>query len=96
MPSAYSVPMASDVLARPRTTPTTATVPPQRHVDVDVLQVVCAGPRAPPMTAGRVPGTARSPVATQRKIRQRGAGFSLSEGDGVKMRESDEAGQRGR
>ena len=55
MPSAYSVPMASDVLPDPDT-PTTATV---RHSGTSTStsrRLLCRAPRTP-MTVGRVPGT---------------------------------------
>src|SRR6266540_479280 len=63
MPSAYSVPMASDVLPDPDT-PTTATV---RHSGTSTSisrRLLCRAPRTP-MTVGRVGGTETSPVATQ-------------------------------
>ena len=43
MPSAYSVPIASDVLPDPDT-PGHRHRSPQRHVDVDIPQVVVPGP----------------------------------------------------
>ena len=55
MPSAYSVPIASDVLPEPDT-PTTATV---RHSGTSTstsCRLLCRAPRTP-MTAGKVPGT---------------------------------------
>ena len=58
MPSAYSVPMASDVLPDPDT-PTTATV---RHSGTSTsisLRLLCRAPRTP-MTVGKVPGTESS------------------------------------
>ena len=60
MPSAYSVPMASDVLPDPDT-PTTATV---RHSGTSTSmsrRLLCRAPRTP-MTVGRVPGTGISPA----------------------------------
>ena len=60
MPSAYSVPMASDVLPDPDT-PTTATV---RHSGTSTStsrRLLCRAPRTP-MTVGRVPGTGMSPA----------------------------------
>src|ERR1700721_1357606 len=61
MPSAYSVPMASDVLPDPDT-PTTAT---SRHSGTSTStsrRLLCRAPRTS-MTAGRVPGTGISPAA---------------------------------
>src|SRR5690242_3168 len=58
MPSAYRVPMASDVLPDPDT-PTTATV---RHSGTSTsmsLRLFCRAPRTS-MTAGRVLGTGRA------------------------------------
>ena len=58
MPSAYSVPIASDVLPDPDT-PTTATV---RHSGTSTSRsrsLLCRAPRTP-MTVGRVSGTGRS------------------------------------
>jgi hypothetical protein len=55
MPSAYNVPMASDVLPDPDT-PTTATV---RHSGTSTSisrRLLCRAPRTA-MTLGRVPGT---------------------------------------
>jgi hypothetical protein len=63
MPSAYSVPMASDVLPEPDT-PTTATV---RHSGTSTsmsCRLLCRAPRTP-MTVGRVPGTGMSPAVIQ-------------------------------
>jgi hypothetical protein len=60
MPSAYSVPMASEVLPDPDT-PTTATV---RHNGTSTsmsCRLLCRAPRTP-MTVGRVPGTGMSPA----------------------------------
>ena len=66
MPSAYSVPMASDVLPEPDT-PTTATV---RHSGTSTsmsCRLLCRAPRTP-MTRGSVPGTPRSLAAAPGKI----------------------------
>ena len=67
MPSAYSVPMASDVLPDPDT-PTTATV---RHSGTSTSisrRLLCRAPRTP-MTVGRVPGTGISPAAIPGNLR---------------------------
>src|ERR1700737_3213845 len=67
MPSAYSVPMASDVLPDPDT-PTTATV---RHSGTSTsmsCRLLCRAPRTP-MTVGRVPGTEISPAAIPGNLR---------------------------
>src|SRR6476660_633527 len=61
MPSAYSVPMASDVLPEPDT-PTTATV---RHSGTSMSisrRLLCRAPRTP-MTAGRVDGALKALAA---------------------------------
>ena len=61
MPSAYSVPIASDVLPDPDT-PTTATI---RHSGTSTLtsrRLLCRAPRTP-MTVGKVPGTGMSAAA---------------------------------
>jgi hypothetical protein len=61
MPSAYSVPIARDVLPDPDT-PTTATV---RHSGTSTstsLRLLCRAPRTP-MTVGSVPGTGISSAA---------------------------------
>ena len=68
MPSAYSVPMASDVLPDPDT-PTTATV---RHSGTSTSmsrRLLCRAPRTP-MTVGRVPGTEISPAGMAGAVRQ--------------------------
>src|SRR6266567_1186606 len=67
MPSAYSVPIASDVLPDPDT-PTTATV---RHSGTSTstsLRLLCRAPRTP-MTVGKVPGTGISPAAIPGNLR---------------------------
>ena len=67
MPSAYSVPIASDVLPDPDT-PTTATV---RHSGTSTStsrRLLCRAPRTP-MTAGKVPGTGISPAAIPGTLR---------------------------
>ena len=66
MPSAYSVPMASDVLPEPDT-PTTATV---RHSGTSMStfwRLFCRAPRTP-MTVGSVSGTRISILATTRNL----------------------------
>ncbi len=66
MPSAYSVPMASDVLPDPDTS-TTATV---RHSGTSTStsrRLLCRAPRTP-ISVGRVPGTGISPAATQANV----------------------------
>src|SRR5580658_7336062 len=67
MPSAYSVPMASDVLPDPDT-PTTATV---RHSGTSTsmsCRLLCLAPRTP-MTVGKVPGTGISTAAIPGNLR---------------------------
>src|SRR6266852_615173 len=67
MPSAYSVPMASDVLPDPDT-PTTATT---RHSGTSTStsrRLLCRAPRTA-MTVGRVPGTGISPAAIPGTLR---------------------------
>ena len=67
MPSAYSVPMASDVLPDPDT-PTTATV---RHNGTSTSisrRLLCRAPRTP-MALGKVPGTGISPAAISANVR---------------------------
>src|SRR5215472_15663918 len=75
MPSAYSVPMASDVLPDPDT-PTTATV---RHSGTSTSisrKLLCRAPRTP-MTVGRVPGTGMSAAVIPRNLRPSASGCSL-------------------
>src|SRR5579862_9341793 len=60
MPSAYKVPMASDVLPEPDT-PTTATVRQSGTSTSTSRRLLCRAPRTP-MTVGRVPGTASSAI----------------------------------
>src|SRR6266487_1311454 len=67
MPSAYKVPMASDVLPD-QDTPTTATV---RHNGTSTsmsCRLLCRAPRTP-MTVGRAPGTEISPADTEGNLR---------------------------
>src|SRR5262249_54035165 len=67
MPSAYNVPMASDVLPDPDT-PATATV---RHSGTSTSisrRLLCRAPRTP-MTAGRVSGTGMSPASIRQPKR---------------------------
>ena len=69
MPSAYSVPMASDVLPDPDT-PTTATV---RHSGTSTstsCRLLCRAPRTP-MTVGRVSGTEIALVGIHHNLRPR-------------------------
>src|SRR6266487_2713770 len=75
MPSAYSVPMASDVLPDPDT-PTTATV---RHSGTSTSisrRLLCRAPRTS-MTVGRVPGTEMSPAAIPVNLRPSVQGCSV-------------------
>src|SRR6202023_2575940 len=67
MPSANSVPMASDVLPEPDT-PTTATI---RHSGTSTStsrRLLCRAPRTA-MTAGRVAGTGSSPAVIPGTLR---------------------------
>ncbi len=68
MPSAYSVPMASDVLPDPDT-PTTATVR-NSGTSTSMSRRSCAGAPHTPMTVGRVPGTEISPAGVAGALRQ--------------------------
>src|SRR5215470_7032908 len=72
MPSAYSVPMASDVLPDPDT-PTTATV---RHSGTSTsrsCRLLCRAPRTP-MTVGRVSGTEIALLGIPGNLRRARAG----------------------
>src|ERR1700733_4505441 len=60
MPSAYKVPMASDVLPEPDT-PTTATVRQSGTSTSTSRRLLCRAPRTP-ITVGRVPGSASSVI----------------------------------
>jgi len=74
MPSAYSVPMASDVLPDPDT-PTTATV---RHSGTSTStsrRLLCRAPRTA-MTVGKVPGTGISEAAIPANLRPPAGGRS--------------------
>src|SRR5712671_2505502 len=67
MPSAYSVPMASDVLPDPDT-PTTATVCHSGTSTSMSFRLLCRAPRTP-MTLGKVPGTGISSAAIPGNLR---------------------------
>src|ERR1700680_881387 len=67
MPSAYSVPMASDVLPDPDT-PTTATVRQSGTSTSISRRLLCRAPRTP-MIVGRFPGTGASPATTPGSLR---------------------------
>src|SRR5580704_10827855 len=73
MPSAYSVPMASDVLPDPDT-PTTATIHHNGTSTSMSRRLLCRAPRTL-MTAGRVPGTEISPVAIPGTLRSSASGY---------------------
>ena len=80
MPSAYSVPMASDVLPDPDT-PTTATV---RHSGTSTStsrRLLCRAPRTP-MTTGKVPGTGISVAAIPGNVRPSVSGCSARSAPG--------------
>src|SRR5580693_10000005 len=80
MPSAYRVPMASDVLPDPDT-PTTATV---RHSGTSTsmsCRLLCLAPRTP-MTVGRVSGTDIASLGIQHNLRPR-VGWQLKATGGL-------------
>src|ERR1700683_4619620 len=87
MPSAYSVPTASDVLPEPDT-PTTATV---RHSGTSTstfCRLLCRAPRTP-MTVGKVSGTGISGTGIS------GTGISVAAIPGnLHTRQSKAAGQQ--
>src|SRR4029077_10795978 len=66
-PSAYSVPMASDVLPDPDT-PTTATIRHRGTSTSTSRRLLCRAPRTA-MTAGRVPGAGSSPAVIPGTLR---------------------------
>jgi len=76
MPSAYSVPMASDVLPDPDT-PATATV---RHSGTSTsmsCRLLCRAP-CTPMTLGSVSGTGISAGSIPGNLSQRGGGRHMA------------------
>src|SRR5262252_10019241 len=93
MPSAYSVPMASDVLPDPDT-PTTATV---RHSGTSTStsrRLLCRAPRTP-MTVGRVPGTGTSAAVIPGNLRPSASGCCLGVKGAVEVKRGADQRQVG-
>src|SRR5215831_7915506 len=93
MPSAYNVPMASDVLPDPDT-PTTATV---RHSGTSTsmsCRLLCRAARTP-MTVGRVPGTGTSAAVIPGNLRPSASGCCLGVKGAVEVKRGADQRQVG-